>query len=57
MAESMTMRAMVTDDYGATLRLAERPRPKPGPGEVLVHVQAVSVNGFDLAVASGRARG
>jgi NADPH2:quinone reductase len=57
MADGTTMLAMVTDDYGAALHLAERPRPEPGPGEVLVRVQAASVNGFDVAVAAGRLRG
>lgn len=31
--------------------------PTPGPGEVLVRVQASSVNGFDLSVAAGRLHG
>jgi NADPH:quinone reductase-like Zn-dependent oxidoreductase len=57
MADGTTMPAMVTDDYGAPLRLAERPRPEPGSGEVQVRVQAASVNGFDVAVAAGRLRG
>jgi NADPH:quinone reductase-like Zn-dependent oxidoreductase len=57
MADGTTMLAMVTDDYGAPLRLAERPRPEPGSGEVQVRVQAASVNGFDVAVAAGRLRG
>ena len=57
MADGTTMPAMVTDDYGAPLRLAERPRPEPGSGEVLVRVRAASVNGFDVAVAAGRLRG
>src|ERR1035437_1765255 len=55
MADGTTMLAMVTDDYGAPLRLAERPRPEPVSCEVQVRV--ASVNGFDVAVAAGRLRG
>ena len=29
------------------------PNPQPAPGEVLVQVEAASVNGFDLSVAAG----
>ena len=29
------------------------PQPEPAPGEVLVEVDAASVNGFDLSVAAG----
>jgi NADPH:quinone reductase-like Zn-dependent oxidoreductase len=29
------------------------PQPEPAPGEVLVEVEAASVNGFDLSVAAG----
>lgn len=31
----------------------ELPTPEPAPGEVLVEVEAASVNGFDLSVAAG----
>jgi NADPH:quinone reductase-like Zn-dependent oxidoreductase len=31
--------------------------PEPGPGEVRVRVRASSVNGYDVFVASGHARG
>src|SRR3954453_16580086 len=31
----------------------EFPRPQPGPDEVLIEVEAASVNGFDLSVAAG----
>lgn len=47
------MKAIVTSDQGSHPRLAEVPTPQPGPGEVLVKVQASSVNGFDTAVAAG----
>lgn len=51
------MRAIAVDDYGAAPSLHELPTPTPGPGEVLVHIAASSVNGFDLAVASGMIKG
>jgi NADPH:quinone reductase-like Zn-dependent oxidoreductase len=51
------MRAIVIDDHGATPHLADIPSPDPGPGEVLVQVRASSVNGFDVAVASGMLKG
>ena len=47
------MRAVAIDAFGETPVVHELPMPEPGPGELLVHVQASSVNGFDLAVASG----
>src|SRR4051812_28483333 len=33
--------------------LQDLPQPEPGAGEVLVEVEAASVNGFDLSVAAG----
>jgi NADPH:quinone reductase-like Zn-dependent oxidoreductase len=47
------MRAIAIDDFGASPALHDLPVPSPGEGEVLVRVNASSVNGFDLAVASG----
>src|SRR5262245_32917672 len=47
------MRAVAIDAFGQTPAVQELPLPEPGPGELLVHVQSSSVNGFDLAVASG----
>jgi NADPH:quinone reductase-like Zn-dependent oxidoreductase len=47
------MRAVAIHDFGQTPTVLELPTPTLGPGEMLVHVQASSVNGFDLAVASG----
>jgi NADPH:quinone reductase len=47
------MRAMAIDDYGTTPTLHDLPIPDPGQGEVRVRVRAASLNGFDLAVASG----
>jgi NADPH:quinone reductase-like Zn-dependent oxidoreductase len=51
------MKAIAIDDYGAPPRLQDLPAPGPGEGEVLVRVQASSVNGFDLAVAGGYLKG
>lgn len=51
------MRAVVITEQGAKPELTELPTPRPGPGEVLVRVQASSVNGFDLSVAAGRLAG
>ena len=47
------MRAIVLTEQGASPTLTELPTPTPGAGEVLVRVQASSVNGFDAAVAAG----
>src|SRR5215813_1847193 len=47
------MRAVAIDSFGQTPAVHELPLPEPGPGELLVRVQSSSVNGFDLAVASG----
>jgi NADPH:quinone reductase-like Zn-dependent oxidoreductase len=49
--------AIAIDDFGAAPALRDLPKPEPGPGEVLVRVQASSINGFDLAVAGGRLKG
>ena len=51
------MRAVAIDDFGAAPALRDLPKPEPGPGEVLVRVQASSINGFDLAVAAGMLKG
>lgn len=50
------MKAIVLREFGPpeVLRLEEIPTPAPGPGEVVVRVQAVSVNRtLDLAVRAG----
>jgi NADPH:quinone reductase-like Zn-dependent oxidoreductase len=49
----MQVRAIVLDDID-TVAIRDVPVPRAGPNEVLVRVQAGSVNGFDLAVAAGR---
>jgi NADPH:quinone reductase-like Zn-dependent oxidoreductase len=51
------MRAVVIAEPGAKPQTAEVPTPQPGAGEVLVRVQASSVNGFDLSVAGGHLAG
>jgi NADPH:quinone reductase-like Zn-dependent oxidoreductase len=51
------MRAVAFTDFGAAPALTDLPVPEPGPGEVLVRVQASSVNGFDLGVLGGFLRG
>ncbi len=51
------MRAIVIADQGSSPTLAELPMPEPGVGEVLVRVEASSLNGFDTAVAAGHLAG
>ena len=51
------MRAIAVNDYGMPPILTELPKPEPGPGEVLVHVRASSINGFDASVAAGMLKG
>ena len=36
------------------LQLAERPRPEPGPGQVLLRMQAMSLNYRDMLMVTGR---
>lgn len=49
------MRCYTVDGSGlANLCLQERPNPEPAKGDVLVQVQAVSLNYRDLLVADGR---
>jgi len=47
------MRAMVFEEVGKPLRLAELAKPSPGPGQVLVRVQACGVCRTDLHVFDG----
>jgi NADPH:quinone reductase-like Zn-dependent oxidoreductase len=50
------MRAIAIRADGSPPALIELPVREPGPGELLVHVRASSVNGFDLAVIGGWVR-
>jgi NADPH:quinone reductase-like Zn-dependent oxidoreductase len=52
------MKASVLHEYGppSNLRYENFPEPKPGPGEVLVRVQATSVNPIDWKLRSGAAK-
>jgi NADPH:quinone reductase-like Zn-dependent oxidoreductase len=49
------MKAAQIDRFGEpdVLRVREADRPAPGAGEVLVHVEASSINGHDVMVRSG----
>ncbi|TDC08817.1 NAD(P)-dependent alcohol dehydrogenase [Streptomyces sp. 8K308] len=52
------MRAALYDRFGGpeVLYVGEAPRPEPRPGEALVRVRAVSVNGGEAFVRSGKYR-
>ena len=49
------MKAVVLHEYGSpkNLKWEDFEDPKPGPGEVLVRVQAASVNPIDWKIRSG----
>jgi NADPH:quinone reductase-like Zn-dependent oxidoreductase len=51
------MKAVVLHEYGPPklLKWEDMPDPKPGPGEVLIRVQAASINPVDLKMRSGEA--
>src|SRR5687767_4496450 len=51
------MQAIAIDDFGAAPTLHDLPTPAPGEGELLIRVEASSINGFDRMVASGRLKG
>jgi len=51
------MKAIAIDDFGAAPTLHDLPVPQPAEGELLVRVEASSVNGFDMFVVSGMAKG
>jgi NADPH:quinone reductase-like Zn-dependent oxidoreductase len=52
------MKAVVLHEYGgpSKLKYEDFADPKPGPGEVLVRVQAVSINPIDWKMRSGAAK-
>ena len=47
------MNAFAITARGTQPTVQDVPQPEPAPGEVLVEVEAASVNGFDLSVAAG----
>ncbi len=49
------MRALILEQFGSPLRLAEMPEPVLGPGQVLVRVSASGVNPLDLKIKAGSA--
>jgi NADPH:quinone reductase-like Zn-dependent oxidoreductase len=51
------MKAFVLPDETSSAGFLDVPSPEPGPGEIRVRVQASSVNGWDVYVAAGMARG
>ena len=51
------MRAIAMTNFGAAPALLDLPRPEPAEGEVLVRIQASSVNGFDGSVVAGHLHG
>jgi NADPH:quinone reductase-like Zn-dependent oxidoreductase len=51
------MKAFGLADEQASAATIEIPSPEAGPGEVLVRMRASSVNGYDVFVAAGHARG
>ena len=51
------MRAVVTTTYGSPPTVTELDTPTPGPHEVRIEVRASSMNGFDVALASGYLKG
>lgn len=55
---AVTMRALVQDRYGGpeVLRVDDVPRPYPKPGQVLIRVDASSVNARDWHVMRGEPR-
>ncbi|MBB4636036.1 NADP-dependent oxidoreductase [Longimicrobium terrae] len=51
------MKAVVLPDFDSAPELRRIPVPEPVEGEVRVRVHAASINGFDVSVAAGRAKG
>ncbi|MEE6260772.1 alcohol dehydrogenase catalytic domain-containing protein [Plantactinospora sonchi] len=49
------MRAVLLEEFGGPLTVAEVRKPVPGPGEVLVGVAASGVNPLDTKIRAGKA--
>ena len=47
------MRAITVSDYGASPQLTELPTPEPGPGQLMIKIQAASMNPMDRNIADG----
>ena len=47
------MRAVAVSEYGGSPVVTELPKPKAGPGQLLIKVQAASVNPMDRNIANG----
>ena len=47
------MRAVAVSEYGGSPVVTELPKPKAGPGQLLIKVQAASVNPMDRIIANG----
>ena len=47
------MRAITVSEYGQNPVVTELPKPKAGPGQLLIKVQAASVNPMDRNIANG----
>lgn len=48
------MRAMVVDELGGPLRVAQLPEPEPGPGQVTIAVRRAGINFSDMLIMQGR---
>jgi NADPH:quinone reductase len=48
------MRAVAVSEYGGSPVVTELPKPEPGPGQLLIRVEAASLNPMDRNVAQGR---
>src|SRR4051794_31291282 len=51
------MKAIAVDDFNEEPHLMDLPDPKPGPGEILVAIDAASINPIDWKAAQGAFRG
>src|SRR3954453_21088689 len=51
------MKAIAVDDFNQEPYLMDLPDPKPGPGEILVAVDAASINPINWKEAQGAFRG